>query len=107
MANSLSDTSGWKSALTVSSPLIAVGISGLWLFIRAVYVDPFVNNRKHEAADEAMDRILSDARATAAKTASDPNASEEHKKEVRKMVEDLETLRLRKITARMEVVAQD
>jgi hypothetical protein len=107
VANGLPDTSEWKSALTVSSPLIAVGISGLWLFVKAVYIDPFVNNRKHRVTDEAMEKILSDARATAARTVDDPNASEEHKKEVKKMVEELEKLQIKKITERMEVVAQD
>jgi hypothetical protein len=75
--------------------------------VKTVYVDPFVNDRKHKAADQAMERILDDARATAARTVSDPNASDEHKKEVKKIFEDLERLRMRKITERMEVVARD
>ena len=57
------------------------------------------------AADAAMDKVLADARANAARMLSDPNASVEHKREVQKMVEELERLRIKKITGRMQVVA--
>jgi hypothetical protein len=105
VANALPESSVWKSVLVVSSPLIAVGISGLCLFAKVVYLDPYANGRKHRAADNAMDKVLADARANAARVLADPNASIEHKVEVRRIVEELERLRLKKITERMEVVA--
>ena len=104
-ANSLPPSSPYKSALLIGSPLITVAVSGLWLFIKTVYVDPFVLRKRSDAADIAMDRFLEDARLNAKKVIDDPHASAEHKREVWKMVEDLEKLRLRKITERMEVVA--
>jgi len=107
IANSMPDGAAYKSILTVSAPLIAVGISGFWLFLKAVYIDPFVDKKKNEAADAAMDKILSNAQDNASKVLNDSNSSEEHKQEVRKILEDLEILRLKKITERMQVVAAD
>ena len=107
IANGLPEQSRYKSILTVTAPLIAVGISGLWLFIKGVYIDPYVARKKHETADAAMDSILANARANAEKVLNNPTSSEEHKREVKKMVEDLERLRLKKITERMDVVAAD
>jgi hypothetical protein len=107
LAAGLPDKSGWKSPLTVFSPLITVCISGLWLFMKTVYIDPFVNNRKHKVANEAMEKIIGDARAIADRIAIDPSASKQHKEEAKKMVESLEKLKMKKITERMEVIAQD
>lgn len=72
-----------------------------------MYVDPLANGRRHNAADAAMEKILADARANAERIQNDPQASEDHNRDVRKIVEDLETLRMRKITERMQVVAAD
>ena len=105
LANSLPSESAWKTALVVGAPLITVGVSGVWLFVKVAYIDPFVNDRKHRAADAAMDKVLADARSNAAKVQADPNASSEHKRDVQKMVQDLERLRLKKITERMQIVA--
>ncbi|MGH7453072.1 MAG: hypothetical protein ACRENG_17110, partial [bacterium] len=91
----------------VSVPLITVGISGLWLFIKSVYIDPFTKRKKHEAVNATMDKILSDARVNAERVLSNPNASDEHKRDVIKAVESLELLRMKKIVERMEVVAVD
>jgi hypothetical protein len=38
---------------------------------------------------------------------ANPASSQEHKREVQKIVEELETQRLKKITERMEIVAAD
>lgn len=91
----------------MAAPLIAVGISGIWLFLKTIYIDPLVEQRKYRAADHMTEKILSDARAIVERTANDPNASEEHKRAVKKMVEDLDKLRMKKIAERMEVVTQD
>ena len=107
IANELPENSFWKPILIVASPLITISASGLWLFIKVVYVDPFVNSRKHKAANAAMEQILAEARANAARVMGNPHASDEHKREVNKVVEDLEKLRLKKITERMQVVAAD
>ena len=85
--------------------MITVAVGGLWLFVKAVYIDPFVDYKKHAAANIMMDRISHDAEANAKRVLSDPNSSDEHKKEVQKIVEDVRTLRLKKIIERMEVVA--
>ncbi len=106
-ANSMPTTAPYKSVLTLSAPLLAIGISGLWLFIKAVYIDPYADGKKHAAADAAMERILADARANAEKVLNNPNSSEAHRKEVRRLVEDLERLRLEKITERMQVIVSD
>lgn len=107
VANSLPPTSAMRPLLIVSAPLITVCVSGLWLFIKVVYVDPFVTVRKNRAADTAMDRVLADARSNANRVLSDPNASTEHKKGVQKVVEELERLRMKKITERMQIVSAE
>ena len=107
LADGMDETSQYKSVLIVSAPLIAVGLSGLWLFLKTVYIDPYAYRKKHEAADIAMGKILKDARLNAERVLNDPNSSEKHKQDVRKIVEDLEKLRLHKITERMEVVIAD
>ncbi len=107
LANGMPHDAPYKSVLTVSAPLLAVVISGLWLFIKTVYIDPYANRKKHAAADAAMERILADARANADKVLNNPNSSEAHKKEVRRLVEELERLQLEKITERMQVVVSD
>src|SRR5215813_2202975 len=93
-ANSLPDTSHYKTPLLIGSPLITVAISGLWLFLKTVYIDPFVIRKKSEVADITMDKFLEAARVNAKRVMDDPNATTEHKREVRKIVEDLERLRL-------------
>lgn len=104
-ANALPDASPWKGILIVASPLITVGVGGLWLFAKSVYIDPFAAERKHRVANIAMEKVLADARSNATRVLADPNASAEHKREVQRIVEDLEKLRLRKITERMEILA--
>jgi hypothetical protein len=104
MAAQLPPDSRYKALLTVTAPLISLTISGMWLFVRTIYIEPYANQKKQQAADAAMEKILTDARATAARVAADPNSSEEHKRQVRKMVEDLERMRFEKITERMEVI---
>jgi hypothetical protein len=106
-ANGMPVGAPYKSVLILSAPLLAVGISGLWLFVKAVYIDPYAERRKNAAADEAMEKILWDARANAEMVLNNPNSSDAHRKEVRKMVEDLERLRLEKISERMRVIATD
>lgn len=107
IANGLPDGSWWKPMLSVSSPLITVCLSGLWLFAKTAYVDPFVDGRKYKAADAAMDKILAAARANVANVLQDPHATDNHKKEVQNILEKLEKLKLEKITERMEVVGLD
>lgn len=107
LADGMPETSPYKSVLTVSAPLIAIGLSGLWLFLKAVYIDPYAIRKKDESADTAMDKIVNDAQVHAERVFNDPNSSEEYKREVRKMVEDVEKRRLQKITERMEVVTAD
>lgn len=106
VANGMVD-GAYKSVLTVSAPLITVGISGLWLFLKTIYIDPFANSRKHAAADAAMDKIIAGARTNAERVLNDPNSSDQHKREVQKILEDLQKLRMKKISERMEVIAAD
>lgn len=104
LANNLPDGSRWKSLLILCSPLFAVCFSGLWLFVKAVYIDPFANGQRQRATDAAMEKILSDARANAQRVLDNPHSSKEHKREVNKIVEDIEKLKMKKIAERMEIV---
>ena len=107
IANNLPDGSRYKTALLIGSPLITVGISGVWLFIKNIYIDPFVARKRDQANNEAMERILQDARLNAQKVLDDSNASVTHRKNAQKMVEELELLRFKKIAERFEITLVD
>ncbi len=74
------------------------------LFVKAAYIDPFVSQRKHDALKRTMEQVLTDARTERERNLNDPNATDKHKEEVVRMVEDLEKLQLKRISERMEVV---
>lgn len=113
-ADGLPDSSPYKSLLTVASPLIAVGLSGLWLFLKHAYIDP-VADRKRRAAEQKKydaemaqsERFLNKARAHLQSVRDDPNASDEHKLSLQKKVEELEHLTLAIITKRAENISPD
>lgn len=103
IADGISPNSAWKTVLTVSSPLIAIGIGGLWLFLKTVYIDPFAIRKKHEAENTRMERIINDAK----KLLADRDESEQSKQETRKELETLKGIRLRKMRERMQVFIAD
>jgi hypothetical protein len=103
-AQSLPDTSSAKAVLLVASPLITVCVSGLWLALKSIYIDPFMKDRKLRLVDRAMERVLANARTNALRALDDPNASPSHKRDMQKIVEDLEKVHLRKITERMNIL---
>ncbi len=106
----------WRPVLTQSAPLVTAGISGLWLFLKIVYIDPYVaRKQKAEQAEsertkdaEAMERIetwYSMAKQLLEKVLNDPQASKTHKDGVRKTLEELERLRLEKIAERIRSIS--
>jgi hypothetical protein len=97
------DASVYKSALIISAPLITVGISGVWLFLKTVFIDSYVNKK----ADEIMQKALTDARANEDRVLNNPNSSPVHKRQVRKIIEDLEKLILKRIAERTEITLTD
>ncbi len=108
MANNLPAGSSWKTTLTVLSPLITVSVGGVWLFIKACYIDRFVNKQKYRASDRAMEDIIGQARANADAVNNDPASSEAHRQAARATVEKLEKLRMEKVAERlMEVEPLD
>jgi hypothetical protein len=89
IANGMSD-SVYKSALIISAPLITIGISGLWLFLKTVYIDTWVNRKEVEV----MRNIISDARADRELVMNDPNSTEEHKKQACEKFQNIQIFRL-------------
>ena len=94
----------WKHVLTVATPWIAVGISGTGLFIKVVYLDPWVANQKHAAAAAAVDKLLREYAAYADRILNDPSSSDKLKAEVREQLEFLVKRRGDLIVARMEEI---
>ena len=82
--------SEYKERLTICSPLITVATSGLWLFVKAVYVDPFVARKAYQANHSYITELLTDAKRYEADVLADPRSTARHKEEVRKKVERLE-----------------
>lgn len=103
-ANSLPAESPYKTVLSVTAPIITVGISGLWLFVKNVYIDPYVATKRHEVNHKYLNQLIDDARTYEARILADPNASEKHKKEVRAEVERLEKLLMKAIVDNVEFV---
>jgi hypothetical protein len=102
--------SGWKHVLTVSTPLITIVISGVVLFIKVAYIDPFVNRRKLAAANEAkahIDAIVDDQRKLAAKVKDDSSASAKHKREIQRQLEVYEELQGQKNRERIAIFSMD
>ncbi len=89
-ADSLPEDNEFKTFLTVTAPIITVGISGLWLFIKTVYIDPFAASRKHQSTHKHISKLLEDAKRTEELIVNDPNSTDDHKKQIRKKVEELE-----------------
>jgi hypothetical protein len=104
LASTLPDGSPVRVALTVSAPYIAVSISGLGLFLKSAYLDPFVRSRKEQLLKDTFDKALNEARAERTRILADPAATQEHKDQVIEIVEKLERLQLRNMTERLEVV---
>jgi len=104
-ANSLPPESQYKVILTVTAPIITLGISGCWLFIKDVYIDPYVARKKHEANHNYINQLIEDARKYEAQILTDPNSSDEHKKDVRSEIERLEKLLMKAIVNNVEFVA--
>jgi len=88
IANGMSDDSAYKSALIISAPLLTVSISGIWLFLKTVFIDQYINKK----ADDIMQKALADAKANEERVINNPLSSQAHKKQVRKTVEDIEAL---------------
>jgi hypothetical protein len=104
-ADSLPADATYKTFLTVMAPLITIGISGLWLFIKGVYVDPYAAKKKHEADHSYLTQLATDAKGYEKTVLCDPNSTDKHKKEVRAEVEKLEKLLMRAIVENVELVA--
>ena len=47
-ASSLKD-GDLKTLLTVSAPLISIGVSGLWLFVKIMWIDPYMAKQRDQA----------------------------------------------------------
>jgi hypothetical protein len=84
-----------RQSLMILTPLITVTVSGLWLFLKVV-VDRAI-------ANALLKKALADVRTIEEEVLSDPNSSDEHKRRVRKMVEDAEELRMQTVMKRIDV----
>lgn len=104
IAASLPADSSYKAFLTICAPLVTVGVSGLWLFVKTVYIDPFVARKSHQANHAYIETLLSDAKRYEESVLADPRATAKHKEEVRKQVERLEIALVQAIAARVNLV---
>ena len=91
LANGMNESSQWKAPLTVAAPLVAVALSGLWLFVKSMYIDPFVSKKKRESDVAELTLLLQQAEETRDRVRADPLASSSHKAKVEADVEELET----------------
>jgi hypothetical protein len=104
IAAGLPSGSPYKELLTVCSPVITVAISGLWLFLKTVYIDPFVARKTYQANHSYIATLLVDAKRYEAQVLADPRSTIRHKEEVRKKVERLEIALMQAIEDRATTV---
>lgn len=104
LAENMPDESEWKSALIIIAPLMAVGISGIWIFVKESFIDPIATKRRFAGSDEVMDFVYEQAKKQNDEVQADPHASDAHKAEVRKNFENISQQRLNNLSKRMEIV---
>jgi hypothetical protein len=101
-AEGLPETNEWKTFLTLIAPILTVGVSGLWLFVKTVYIDPVVATMKHKSSHAHISRLIEDAKKVEQIVINDPNSSQEHKDEMRNNVEKLEKILISQLVDSVE-----
>lgn len=101
-ADSLPEDNELKTFLAVTAPIITVFISGLWLFIKTVYIDPFAASKKHDTTHKHISKLLADARKAEEQVLNAKHSTEAHKKQIRGKVEELEKLLMDTIIENVE-----
>lgn len=96
LARSLPDTSPWKTPLLIVAPAATVFFSAAWLFALTV-AKQFYRQRQR-------DKIFAKAKKTLAEGIDNPHASEEHRVELRKRLEDLRLLELESYSKEIKVL---
>lgn len=89
-AQSLPPTSSVKVLLSVFAPLIGIGASGVWLYVKALWIDPIAMRKRHAARQVALKELIREARELYDRVREDPSRSAAHKESVRKNLERLE-----------------
>jgi hypothetical protein len=89
-AQSLPVSSPYKVPLSVFAPLLGIGVSGIWLFIKSVYIDPIAARKQHEARQKLGKLLVADARELYERVKNDPNSTVKHRDSVRMNLEKLE-----------------
>lgn len=51
-----------KTIIIVMAPMLTVGVSGVWLYIKTVYINPYVEKKKYEAKMEYFEAVIADAK---------------------------------------------
>lgn len=104
IANNLPPDSSYKALLTAAVPFITLAVSGLWLFIKEVYIDPYAARKRHEATHAYITNLLEDAKKWEASVLANPNSTPRHKEEVRRQVERLELLLMKAIVQKVDLI---
>ena len=103
MANSM-PTGKASSLLIVTAPILSVGVSGLWLFIKTVYINPYAAKKSNEAKRANFDWLITQARETYDAVLADPNATAQHKAAVRKKLEKLQLLSIDDLAEKVDIL---
>ena len=84
--NEMSTISPYKPYLIVLTPLITIGISGLWFIWKTQYFDSWLIDMEIAR----LERYLSKAQSRMEIVNVDANSTEEYKKQVHKIVEEIQ-----------------
>lgn len=100
VADGLPESSRWKSSLTIAAPIVAIALSGVWLFIKSTYINPYAARKRRESEEAELNALLRQAKEARDRVRSDPQASTAHKAKLESDVEELESLLLRRFRER-------
>jgi hypothetical protein len=98
IANQLPDANIAKPILQYAAPSITILISALWVYIQV------------KIRDKEVDYLFKKAREQLKRRIDDPNISEDHRRELQKHLEDIDSLDINRIKSRIEslkVISKD
>jgi hypothetical protein len=100
-ASILKDGSTPQALLTFSAPLVSIGVGGLWLFLKIIWIDPFMVKRKDQAREKQAQALEQRLRTDLQRKIADPATSAQMQVEYQAALDQLDKAYLASICGRM------
>lgn len=96
VATSLPDTNTLKPWLLYAAPSVSIILGGLWIWTQVKIVNYF--------RDREFKRVIDQTRKTLEEALANPNTSEEHKKDIRKKLEEFDLLNVDRTMKKLKML---